>query len=431
MKNKILLLWISFLFALAAHAQWYQFTTDKVNIRESAVNGKVVSTASQGDYFNVCTREDGWAGGWYEGKWGYASLQYLQEATLGGGAFSLSKLGGYIGSGGGGWSYSFADLSVKDGYVILDITDWSEPNEFGNRISDHHHYIGKPSGSAVHFSFKPEYSPCGSMYSADHVGRLCNQSVSEGISLDAYFDAEGGFSIPALGYDFQPQELKGLKDAPSVTARDYFSLRGRVKEMAWYRSYPESFYRENSGLEDLRSVMRRFMHAFGFSPTGELTMSVAYDVDNKPLNVCSISYEENAANVTRYDANFSETGKETYTLERFNYEFSWFDSSDICIKACPFDANGRTWGCGWSEECFPFFSPYSGEGGDTFFYGDNTVNPTHIQMCIFPNEMDEWFFNTKVCDQKTDSQGNWTERRLVDEKGREICVEKRQIKYYQ
>lgn len=152
MLRKLLSLCAAFLFVMAQARDYYVVTGENVNLRQAPVNGKVVGKLNTSNSFLADEAENGWIYVDVPGEAkGYISSKYVKKTGLK--TFSKSMLGNYFGLlSDSEWSYSFAVLKEKDGYIVLDITDYSQPDEFGLRRQMTHIFVGLPTSDGVTFT---------------------------------------------------------------------------------------------------------------------------------------------------------------------------------------------------------------------------------------------------------------------------------------
>lgn len=138
---------------LTVQAQNRYFTVKGkgVNVRKAPVSGSVIGKVSPPCSF-YSEEKDGWVELLYKGQRGYISSRFVDEVELA--DFSRKHLGDYMGMSSPVYSdgYCLVTLKEKDGYVLMNIGDYSEPQEGGFRNQMFWTYVGIPEKNGVRFT---------------------------------------------------------------------------------------------------------------------------------------------------------------------------------------------------------------------------------------------------------------------------------------
>lgn len=138
--------------AAALQAQdYYVVTGDNVNVRSQPVTGKVVGKVSSVNSFTGWDAGNGWVNFRIPSVSGAISDKFVRKVALR--DFSRSMLGEYMGKAPSPVSYSMGTLSAREGYVVLQVTDYTEPDG-GNGQRGHmsHVYAGIPNKDGISFT---------------------------------------------------------------------------------------------------------------------------------------------------------------------------------------------------------------------------------------------------------------------------------------
>ena len=130
---------------------YYVVTGDNVNVRSQPVTGKVVGKVSSVNSFTGWVAGNGWVNFRIPSVSGAISDKFVRKVALR--DFSRSMLGEYMGKASLPVSYSMGTLSEREGYVVLQVTDYTEPDgESGLRGHTSHVYAGIPNKDGISFT---------------------------------------------------------------------------------------------------------------------------------------------------------------------------------------------------------------------------------------------------------------------------------------
>ena len=102
---------------------YYVVTGDNVNVRSQPVTGKVVGKVSSVNSFTGWDAGNGWVNFRIPSVSGAISDKFVRKVALR--DFSRSMLGEYMGKAPLPVSYSMGTLSEREGYVVLQVTDYT------------------------------------------------------------------------------------------------------------------------------------------------------------------------------------------------------------------------------------------------------------------------------------------------------------------
>ncbi len=406
---------------VSAQQKLYTVTGKSVNMRESPVTGKVIGKVSEGESFLVNEDKDGWIGLWHDKKHGYVSKQFVREVKTK--DFSRRHLGDYMGNSAMySDGYSLATLKERDGYVILNVTDYSDVNEFGGmRAQTSWTYVGLPDDNGVLFTHMP-YPYHGDIPVKDQLTDHCK---IDGDGDFLFVGEDGGLYTPLRS--FGAQEETTAVSEPKLTERSLFMLRGDVKTMKIVRAY-------NIG-EDDDAPLSDISYEYTFSPAGDLRSIVKRDVSGEKIGGYQFTQSGDRFHVKGIRPELDFTADYTRKISNYciSYSGEWelkgVTAGDYSGCLYNFDMNGRMPAQSFFEYAPPFMTNGDGEYDNmTYTYGDNPTSPTHINMDLQYGG-DGWVFDAEIKGVKTDAQGNWTERKAYVD-GELFFTERRFITYY-
>jgi len=244
--------------AAALQAQdYYVVTGDNVNVRSQPVTGKVVGKVSSVNSFTGWDAGNGWVNFRIPSVSGAISDKFVRKVALR--DFSRSMLGEYMGKAPSPVSYSMGTLSAREGYVVLQVTDYTEPDG-GNGQRGHmsHVYAGIPNKDGI--SFTHYLYP----YSED---KSLTEQMAEAGALEQPYDfvvTEEG-KLRACDRVLELQKSAGSQGA-KMTERDIYMLKGNVKQARLIRVYPENMMKSLQEEENGNHPLCNFSNVMRFSP---------------------------------------------------------------------------------------------------------------------------------------------------------------------
>lgn len=421
---------MAFCFSLTVLAQqkFYTVTGKNINMRESPVTGKVIGKVTEGESFFVREDKDGWIGLWHDGKYGYVSKQFVKAVRLT--DFSRRNLGDYMGNSAmyGDMGYSLATLKERDGYVILNVTDYSDLESFGGmRAQTSFTYVGLPNPipcDGVLFTHMP-YPYYGDIPVREQLTDECKAEEGEFLVVGE----DGTLYTPYRTFGPQEETPAAVTDSKQ-TERSLFMLHANVRTMKVARTYAKQFIEGEKA-----PPVSDFSYEVSFSSQGDLTNVVRKDgVGNTEMEY-RFTYSGNDIRVRgkQYDCDFAAEYKRKLSNYGIVYYGKWERGNDsgagYVRQSYNFNMNGSMPEQSFSMFCPPFLVNGDGENDRmTYTYGSNSTSPTRVSM-EFDYGGDSWAYDAEIRDVKTDAQGNWTERKAYVG-GKLMFMEKRAITYY-
>lgn len=442
--KRIISLCIAVLYAmLTVQAQsLYEITNDNVNVRTSPINGKV---------FRQIKKSGTIIEGWEENGWvsfqtakdgtpcrGFISSQFTKKIAEQ--EFSRSMLGSYIGTTDReDVSYSLAKLWEKDGFVVLTITDYTEPLEDsgGMRGQFTFNFAGVPAEGKVIFTHS-----LNGIYDMPMVNHLTKDSAME---HPAHLTVGANGTLYFMDWKLDLQESEGKKDQP-LTERSIFMLSGNVKSAKHLRVYAENFLQnlqaENEADEysDGFIPLKNFHKTLVFSPQGDLVSYADRNGSGELIEEYKFTHSGNdvkmvskrcEASYRRKTGNFFITYNEGKSTEYYYEEDGTRQEGggSMIGETFDFNMNGCILNHFFVSSQPPFFTHGAGEGDFIgYAYADNPLSPVAANIRLDYGG-DSWTFYVVFKEVKFDSHGNWTERKAyADEKF--MFIERRIIEYY-
>ena len=426
MMRKMFLL-AAFCSAVALQAQdYYVVTGENVNVRSQPVTGKVVGKVSSVNSFTGWDAGNGWVNFCLPSVAGSVSGKFLRKVEPG--YFSRTLLGDYMGEAQSPVSYTIATLSEKEGYVVLQLTDFLEPDEeSGLRGRMSHVYVGTPHLHGIHFTHY--------LYPYDADKPLAAQMGKESLLEKPYdFVVAEDNKLRAGDRVLELQEGAGQKDVP-ISERDLFLLKGKVKEVRYARTYSgevlKSLDQEAGGNHPLRDLFK----AFYFSSDGFLKAYEEVDADLKPMG--HYVFTSGGDSVWVEGKRYGQAFYAAYTRETGFFGISYrgrYDAGQYGKGIIKWDyalnMNGVPFDIRYEGNTPPFVGFADCNGYHvTYRYGENPYLPVAMNLSLdYGGE--SWIYNdAEIRDVKTDLQGNWTERKVYVD-GNLFFEEKQKIFYY-
>lgn len=414
---------VVFCFGISAQAQYkyYTLTGKDVNVRKTPGTGAVIGKLSA-PYTSYAEEHDGWVSVWLNGQKGYVSSRFAKEIELAN--FSRKHLGEYMGDSQtyGGEGYSICTLKSKDGYVVMDITDYSDVQDNGMRMQMSFCFAGVPGKDCVYFTHSLN------QYQDDVP--LCDQMTEDAKLSEDYLLLVGkDGTLFTQDRELSPQQTATAATVTLPTERSLLMLRGKVKSVRHLRSYPKMFLDEN---EDV--PVSNFAHNYSFSSEGDLTAVTKYDASINKVADYVFTRQGNRVKVTgkRYTEPF--TAEYVRDISEFDISYKgdvkYGEVAEGTIdKSFRFKMDGSMQYRYYAELEPPFVMPLDVNGvGEEYRYGSNLMSPIHITF-DFECGGDGWRFDADIKDVETDAKGNWTERAAYVD-GKLMFLEKRTITYY-
>ena len=200
---------------------YYVVTGDNVNVRSQPVTGKVVGKVSSVNSFTGWVAGNGWVNFRIPSVSGAISDKFVRKVALR--DFSRSMLGEYMGKAPLPVSYSMGTLSEREGYVVLQVTDYTEPDgESGLRGHTSHVYAGIPNKDGISFTHY--------LYPYSEDKPLVQQMADAGPLEQSYeFVVTEEGELRAYDRVLELQKSAGSQGA-KMTERDIYMLKGNVNQ---------------------------------------------------------------------------------------------------------------------------------------------------------------------------------------------------------
>ena len=416
--------------AAALQAQdYYVVTGDNVNVRSQPVTGKVVGKVSSVNSFAGREAAGGWVNFSIPSVSGAISDKFVRKVALR--AFSRSMLGEYVGKAPSPVSYSMGTLSAREGYVVLQVTDYTEPDG-GNGLRGHmsHAYAGLPNKDGISFThYLYPYSESKSL----------KEQMAEAGALERPYDFVVTEEGKLRAYDrvLELQESRGGQGA-EMTERDIYMLKGNVKQARLIRVYPEKMMKSLQEEEDGNHPLCNFCNVMRFSPDGKITYYEGQkSTVGKLEQVDAFTYSYDGKKVSVDGKRHGQPFQATYTREGGEFGIRYegnFRAGEFSVGLidCQYAVNmdGVPFHVTYGSTMPPFVDYGNGETyGATFRYGENPVLPVSMDFS-FDYGGDSWNYDgCEIRAVKTDEHGNWTER-MVYADGQPIFKEMQTIVYY-
>ena len=340
-------------------------------------------------------------------------------------------LGEYMGKAPSPVSYSMGTLSAREGYVVLQVTDYTEPDG-GNGQRGHmsHVYAGIPNKDGI--SFTHYLYP----YSED---KSLTEQMAEAGALEQPYDfvvTEEG-KLRACDRVLELQKSAGSQGA-KMTERDIYMLKGNVKQARLIRVYPENMMKSLQEEENGNHPLCNFSNVMRFSPDGRITYYEGKkSTVGKLEQVDSFTYTYNGKKVSVDGKRYGQPFQAAYTREAGEFGIRYegnFRAGELSagLIDCQYAVNmdGVPFHVMYGSTMPPFVAYGNGEGYEaTFRYGENSTLPESMDFS-FDYGGDSWNYDgCEIRAVKTDEHGNWTER-MVYVDGQPIFKEVQTIVYY-
>lgn len=434
----------------------YVITADNVNVREKPATGKVVGKVGKCNSFSggLYTDREGWAGITIPGLEGYISEKFVKEIPAV--AFTRAMLGEYLGEHAAeSTSYSMGTLEEKDGIILLHITDWTAPDEYGFRGHISHVYAGEPDIYGINFThYLYPYR--------DDIPVRQQMTTDSYLGYTYKFTATGDGELRSYDRILTLQESAGIKSNP-VTERDLFDLKGNVKQMAHARIFvkdesesepepqqPAADSEDDEYYYDYNfDPVLDFINVMLFSPEGFITEYLAmnpednstikhlvYNSDGNNIKIKAIEYPRQFSPEYRIDASDFGIGYDGNEMQLMDFYDS--DTGKSFSEYRPMYCGDKIFhksGEKLSEiSRSAMTAPFVTEAENAVYvsitnkYDSSSEFPSTVIIGYdFGGEGITIEADVKVVE--TDSHGNWTKRLLLSD-GKTICTEVREIAYY-
>ena len=405
---------------------YYVVTKENVDVYQYPAAGEVVGKVGTMNSFTVWEAGDGWMEFKTPIVSGYVPAKYLRKTVQG--EFSRAMLGDYIGKAPVPVSYSTATLSEKEGYVVLQLTDFVEPDSQGGQGSQASYvYVGVPRNNGVTFTH--------SLYPYVSNESLALQVEGSRPLREPYefVVAEGGV-LRAYDRLLEVQQSLHREDVP-VAERNLFQLRGNVKEVGYVRAYREDFLKtmdkDTNGSHPLRNMFKSLY----FSLDGNLAVYENYDGNMKLIE--KYIFASDGSDVLAEGERNGQPFRAAYTRKEgkfgITYRGSYEDGeSGHGLIECDYalNMNGVPFNITHSRNAPPFVDFGDGERYDiTYRYRQGGPLPSAMSFRFGYGGKSWEYKDAEIKEVKTDSYGNWTER-VVFVNGVFFFKEKQTITYY-
>ena len=427
---KKMFLMAAFCCTAALQAQdYYVVTGDNVNVRSQPVTGKVVGKVSSVNSFTGWDAGNGWVNFRIPSVSGAISDKFVRKVALR--DFSRSMLGEYMGKAPLPVSYSMGTLSEREGYVVLQVTDYTEPDgESGLRGHMSHVYAGIPNKDGISFTHY--------LYPYSEDKPLVQQMADAGPLEQPYeFVVTEEGELRAYDRVLELQKSAGSQGA-KMTERDIYMLKGNVKQARLIRVYPENMMKSLQEEENGNHPLCNFCNIMRFSPDGKITYYEGQkSTVGKLEQVDSFTYTYDGKKVAVNGKRYGQPFQATYIREdgefgiRYEGNFRAGEFSAGLID-CQYAVNmdGVPFHVVYGSTTPPFVAYGNGESYEaTFRYGENSTLPESMDFSLDYGG-DSWNYDgCEIRAVKTDEHGNWTES-MVYVDGQPIFKEIQTIVYY-
>lgn len=405
---------------------YYVVTKENVDVYQYPAAGEVVGKVGTMNSFTAWEAGDGWMEFKTPVVSGCVPAKYLRKTAHG--EFSRAMLGDYIGKAPAPVSYSTATLSEKEGYVVLQLTDFVEPDSQGGQGSQASYvYVGVPRNNGVTFTH--------SLYPYVSNESLALQVEGSRPLREPYefVVAEGGV-LRAYDRLLEVQQSLHREDVP-VAERNLFQLRGNVKEVGYVRAYRDDFLKtmdkDTNGSHPLRNMFK----SLSFSPDDNLAVYENYDGNMKLIE--KYIFASDGSDVLAEGERNGQPFRAAYTRKEGNFGITYRGSyedgeSGHGLIECDYalNMNGVPFNITHSRNAPPFVDFGDGERYDiTYRYRQDGSLPSAMSFRFGYGGKSWEYKDAEIKEVKTDSCGNWTER-VVFVNGVLFFKEKQTITYY-
>ena len=416
--------------AAALQAQdYYVVTGNNVNVRTHPVTGKIIGSVSTVNSFTGWDTGNDWVRFKCPNLSGTVSKKFLRKVDLH--DFSRAMLGDYMGEAPAPISYSLATLSEKEGYVVLQLTDYTAPDEIsGLRNYISHVLAGIPNKNGISFThYLCQYSEDKSL-----AQQMANVEPMEN-PYEFVVTDEG--KLRAYDRVLELQERVG-NEGPKMTERDIYMLKGKVKQVKLIRAYPTNMIKSLEEETNGNHPFCHFCNIICFSPDGKITYYEGKkSTTGKLKQVDSFTYTYDGKNVSVNGTRYGQSFQATYTREigefGIHYEGRYnAGKNNVGLINNQYEVNmkGVPLHVTYSSTMPPFVDyGYGNFYNFTYYYEGNSTLPKSMDFS-FDYGGEDWVYDgCEFRAVKTDNYGNWTER-MVYINGQPIYKEVQTIVYY-